>query len=177
MGTGTAFGLSGAALATCALLALIWPVEASTRGAADHATDLIDPTVALALTRRSGPVVVEIEHDVDPVCARDFYTAMIDVKRIRHRNGTYGWSLSRDIADERHWVERFSAPTWNDYLRQRDHMTPAEHAVLACAIGRGGGTCIVSVRRLLERPLGSVRWQARTPDHGLIMPVAASSSP
>lgn len=177
LGTGTAFGLSGAALAACCLLAKAWPAEAERAGPGDGAIASGDIAITLAITGRSGPIVVEVEHDVDPASARAFYAAMIEVKRIRHRNGAYGWSLSRDIADEKRWVERFTAPTWNDYLRQRDRMTQAEHAALSAAIEQGGGSGIVGVRRLLERPLGSVRWQAETPDRGLTLPVAAGTGP
>jgi Transmembrane secretion effector len=60
---------------------------------------LADPEVRLSLTPRSGPIVIEIEYRVDPAKARLFYAVMQHVQLSRQRNGAYGWSIARDIAD------------------------------------------------------------------------------
>src|SRR5215475_2918949 len=80
---------------------------------------LADPEVRLALTSRSGPLVVEIEYRVSQENARAFHNVMQDVQLSRQRNGAYGWSVARDIADPELWTERYHCPTWLDYLRQR----------------------------------------------------------
>lgn len=129
--------------------------------------------VALALTGRSGPIVVEIGYEVDPDEAREFYRVMQEVQRLRARNGGYDWSLSRDIADPRQWVERFHCPTWHDYLRLRDRNTAAEIATIDAAFAFHRGSEKPTIRRWLERPFGSVRWRADTRDAGLdgVLPV------
>src|SRR3546814_2631711 len=48
--------------------------------------ELGDPEVALALTARSGPLVVEIEYRVDPAEARTYYNAMQKVQQIGRAN-------------------------------------------------------------------------------------------
>ena len=78
-----------------------------------------EPQVAMAITPRSGPVVIEVDYEVDPALARQFYDAMLKLQRARQRNGAFDWSLSRDIADPAVWTERYLCPTWGDYLRLR----------------------------------------------------------
>lgn len=123
--------------------------------------------VALALSGRSGPVIVEIEYRVEPDEARAFYRVMQDVAQLRHRNGAYDWSIARDIADPWEWIERFHCPTWHDYLRLRDRNTREEMGIIEAAIAfhRRPGPPVV--KRRLERPYGSVRWRDETRDDGL----------
>ena len=90
---------------------------------------LADPEVQLSLTGRSGPLVVEIEYRVAQENARAFHNVMQDVQLSRQRNGAYGWSIARDIADPELWTERYHCPTWLDYLRQRNRSTQSERAL------------------------------------------------
>jgi hypothetical protein len=123
-----------------------------------------EPEVGMALTRRSGPIIIEIDYDVDPAQARDFYGAMLQVQRTRLRNGGFNWSISRDIADPAHWTERYQCPTWGDYLHMRERFTQADKDIqlLARSFDQKAGD--LRVRRRLERPFGSVRWRTDTPD-------------
>ena len=54
---------------------------------------------------------------------------MQEVQLSRQRNGAYGWSIARDIADPELWTERYHCPTWLDYLRQRNRSTQSERAL------------------------------------------------
>jgi MFS family permease len=161
---------SGAMLFATALLSVLMPLPESTE--ADVATVEIahQPEVGMALTMRSGPVVIEIDYDVDPDDARDFYTAMLAVQRTRLRNGGFDWSMSRDIADPALWTERYKCPTWGDYLRMRDRFSQTDIALHEAARNYHRDTGELRIRRKLERPFGSVRWKADTPDprHGTI---------
>ncbi|HUE48674.1 MAG TPA: MFS transporter, partial [Steroidobacteraceae bacterium] len=56
----------------------------------EEAEVLDDPEVRLALTGRSGPLVVEIEYRVAQDNARAFHNVMQDVQLSRQRNGAYG---------------------------------------------------------------------------------------
>ncbi|MCC8967879.1 MFS transporter [Bradyrhizobium sp. Pear76] len=134
----------------------------SARG--EDAEVLADPKVRLTLTDRSGPLVVEIEYRVAPENALGFHTVMQDVQLSRQRNGAYGWSIARDIADPELWTERYHCPTWLDYLRQRNRSTQSERALDYKATAFHIGPDPVRIRRMLERPFGSVRWKADVPD-------------
>jgi predicted MFS family arabinose efflux permease len=138
---------------------------------------LADPEVRLSLTGRSGPLVVEIEYRVAPDNARLFHNVMQEVQLSRQRNGAYGWSIARDIADPELWTERYHCPTWLDYLRQRNRATQSERALHQLAIDFHLGPDPIRVRRMLERPFGSVRWKEDTPDRAAneVLPVATAA--
>jgi MFS family permease len=149
------------------------PVDART----EAAELLADPEVRLPLTGRSGPLVVEIEYRVDQENARAFHNVMQEVQLSRQRNGAYGWSIARDIADPELWTERYHCPTWLDYLRQRNRSTQSERALHQRARDFHLGPDPVRVRRMLERPFGSVRWKEDTPDRAAseVLPVATAA--
>ena len=123
------------ALLTAAGLMLISPIlglwlTMPRVGARNEDADVLaDPEVKLSLTGRSGPLVVEIEYRVAQENARAFHNVMQDVQLSRQRNGAYGWSIARDIADPELWTERYHCPTWFDYLRQRNRSTQSERAL------------------------------------------------
>ena len=139
---------------------------------------LADPEVRLSLTPRSGPIVIEIEYRVDPGRARLFYAVMQHVQLSRQRNGAYGWAIARDIADPELWTERFHCPTWHDYLRQRSRSTASERALHLRANEFHIGPEPIRIRRMLERPIGSVRWKEDTPDRSTaaITPITSPGS-
>jgi MFS family permease len=144
----------------------------------EDAEVLADPEVQLALTARSGPLVVEIEYRVAQENARAFHTVMQEVQLSRQRNGAYGWSIARDIADPELWTERYHCPTWLDYLRQRNRSTQSERALHQRAMGFHLGPDPVRIRRMLERPFGSVRWKEETPDRAAneVLPIASAAT-
>ncbi len=144
----------------------------------EDAEVLADPEVQLLLTARSGPLVVEIEYRVAQDNARAFHNVMQEVQLSRQRNGAYGWSIARDIADPELWTERYHCPTWLDYLRQRNRSTQSERALHQSAIDFHLGPDPVRVRRMLERPFGSVRWKEETPDQAAreVLPVASAAA-
>ncbi|MES5488683.1 MFS transporter [Bradyrhizobium sp. INPA03-11B] len=145
----------------------------------EDATDtLADPEVRLQLSGRSGPLVVEIEYRVAQDNARAFHNVMQDVQLSRQRNGAYGWSIARDIADPELWTERYHCPTWLDFLRQRNRATQIERELHQKAAAFHIGAEPIRVRRMLERPFGSVRWKDETPDRAAkeVIPVVATAA-
>jgi MFS family permease len=162
---GFAYVASGIAVAATLLLGWLLPLP---KGNEDEDTSSVeigaDPEVRLDLSMRSGPVVIEVEYDVDPERARDFYGVMVEMAKVRKRIGAFDWTISRDIANPAIWIERYHCPTWGDYLRMRDRYTQADLDIQeqADAFNRSGQGR--RVRRRLERPYGSVRWKADSPD-------------
>jgi MFS family permease len=165
-GHGVAFALavSGGVSAATALLGQILPLPREDEIDTSQVPIGHDPEVALALTMRSGPIVVEVEYEVDPDQARAFYGVALRLQRLRQRNGGFDWSIARDIADPARWTERYHCPTWGDYLRMRDRYTQSDLDLQhqADAFNRAGQGR--RVRRWLDRPYGSVRWKADSPD-------------
>jgi MFS family permease len=166
IGVAQAFYVSGAAVILTPLLSRLLPMPDISAAGAEPVELEGEPEVGMALTLRSGPVVVEVDYEVDPGQAREFYDAMLKLQRARRRNGAFEWSVARDIADPALWTERFLCPTWGDYLRLRSRFTHADRELqeAASAFIRPGAER--RIRRKLERPFGSVRWRADTPDTG-----------
>ena len=163
-GLALALMVSGVAVAATVVLGIFAPLPRGDAEGQDAAEIANEVEVAMDLNLRSGPVVIEIEYDVDPDHAREFYDAMRLVQRLRQRNGGFNWTISRDIAAANIWLERYHCPTWGDYLRMRDRYTQADSEAQAAAnvFDRSEGE--LRVRRWLERPYGSVRWRADSPD-------------
>jgi MFS family permease len=159
----TAMLVSAAAAASTTLLGLVLRMPSASDSEHEEVR-MSDPEVALDLTGRSGPIVTEVEYSIAHEDAREFYRRMMAVRLLRMRNGAFEWSIARHIADPQIWVERFTCPTWHDYLRLRDRNTAEEMAVMQNAQDMiRPGTQLV-VRRMLERPFGSVRWFENTPE-------------
>jgi predicted MFS family arabinose efflux permease len=171
--------LSAAGLMLLSTLLGLWlrmpPVGARNEAASEL---LADPEVRLSLTGRSGPLVVEIEYRVARDNARAFHNVMLEVQRSRQRNGAYGWSIARDIADPELWTERYHCPTWTDFLHQRNRATQSERQLYLQAVHFHIGPEPVRVRRMLERPFGSVRWKEESPDRAAdeLLPVVATAA-
>ena len=155
---------SGGAMLAMPLLAILFPLPQATAADVELVELAHQPEVGLALTMRSGPVVIEIDYEVDPAQAREFYAAMLKVQRTRLRNGGFDWSISRDIADPALWTERYQCPTWGDYLRMRDRFSQTDIMLHEEARSFNRTARELRVRRKLERPFGSVRWKADSPD-------------
>jgi predicted MFS family arabinose efflux permease len=175
-GVETALLVSAALMLASPLLGLWLPMP-PVGARNEDAGVLADPEVRLSLTGRSGPLVVEIEYRVAQENARAFHCVMQEVQLSRQRNGAYGWSIARDIADPELWTERYHCPTWLDYLRQRNRSTQSERALHQRAMDFHLGPEPVRVRRMLERPFGSVRWKEDTPDRAAreVLPVATAA--
>ncbi|PNU04987.1 MFS transporter [Novosphingobium guangzhouense] len=156
--------VSGIAVAATALLGLVLPIGEDPEADMDSVEIAHEPAATLPLTLRSGPLVVEVEYDVDPALAREFYEAMMKMQKVRKRIGAFDWSIARDIENTAIWTERYHCPTWGDYLRMRGRYTQADFAVQAQVDAFNRSNHGNRVRRRLERPFGSVRWKAESYD-------------
>lgn len=176
-GYGTDIALIASGLVTIATIATgaRWRMPAIEEQR-DPDRPLSEPETNLDLTGRSGPIAVVLEYRVPTDRARDFYTAMTALESIRHRTGGYNWSIARDVADPELWTERYYTPTWHDYLRQRSRFTAADLETWQRALEFHKGPEEVRVRRMLERPYGSVRWSEDVPDRGVIVPLPGQGS-
>lgn len=163
-GIGPAIIISGIAVAATPALGLWLRIPSVSASDADMAEALDLPVTQLRLTPRSGPIVIELDYRVDPLQARDFYGVMQKIRAIRLRTGGFSWSLARDIGDPALWTEHYHCPSWGAYLHQRSRMTQADRQIQADAIAFQQGGKPLTIRRRLDRPFGSVRWQEASVD-------------
>ena len=133
----TAIIASGVMMLTLPLITMFLTLPEASQAGAEAVDIENEPEVGLAITMRSGPIVIEIEYHVEPEDPRAFYTAMQEVRNF---------------------------PTWGDYLRMRDRFTQADLDAQSAANALTVDGKIAGVRRGLERPFGSVRWKENTPD-------------
>jgi len=159
-----AFIGSGIAVMCTALLGIILALPRDEEVDQDSVDIGYEPEVGMALTMRSGPVIVDVDYDVDPDKAREFYAVMLQLQRMRKRIGGFQWSISRDVSNPALWIESYHCPTWGDYLRMRSRYSQADLDLQTQADGYNRSGEGRRVRRRLERPYGSVRWQADSPD-------------
>jgi MFS family permease len=73
-----------------------------------------------------GPVLVLIEYQVPEEDVEHFLAAMSRLRIVRRRLGASRWGIYEDIANHGRFVETFTVPSWDRYLRQRAHYTEAD---------------------------------------------------
>jgi len=124
-----------------------------------------EPVTAVPVDSRSGPIVIIIEYIIDEADIVEFLHVMAERRRIRRRDGAFNWTLSRDLADPRLWIERYHTPTWLDYVRHNSRMTQEDAVVpeRLRALHRGDHPPVV--RRLIERQTDSLPGGALTDTH------------
>jgi MFS family permease len=155
-GISMAVYVSGALMLLSPLIGLRYRIPDPSTPVEEALVAIAEPEVSLALTPRSGPIIVEMEYRIAPQQARQFYRVMQRVQQVRRRNGAHAWSIARDVADSSVWMERFRCPTWLDYLRMRGRSTEAERDIHAMARSYHLDQSPIRVRRMLERPFDSV---------------------
>jgi len=125
------------------------------KGRAEEGSLLEDPEVRVPLSGRDGTVAIEIEYRIQQKNSPGFRRSMQDLRLVRKRNGAYGWSLARNMAEPDMWIERYHFHTWHDYLRQRNRSTQTERALEARIIKEyHEGPGKVRVRRTIDRSFG-----------------------
>nr|GAJ37591.1 hypothetical protein BDOA9_0202090 [Bradyrhizobium sp. DOA9] len=152
-GVETALLVAASLMLSSPLLGLRFRMPSVGEGA-EEGSLLEDPQVRLPVRGRDGPVVIEIEYRVEQKNAPQFRQEMLELRLVRQRNGAYGWSIARNMADPEIWIERYHFHTWHDYLRQRNRSTLAERALEDGVIkDYHFGPGKVRVRRTIERVL------------------------
>lgn len=156
--TAEASGLTAALLASgvvqvvCALVGFRFPLAPATELNLDPLGVWREPSTALSIEPRSGPVVVAIDYKIDEADVPAFLAAMAERRRIRRRDGARNWSLLRDLAEPTHWVERYHTETWLDYVRHNLRRTHDDAGISQRVMALHRGDAPPVVRRMIERP-------------------------
>jgi MFS family permease len=122
-----------AAAALCAMLALV--VLARVRVEAAGARDLTplpfwsEPELAVPLLPRQGPIMTQLEYQIDVARVDEFMQLMQESRRMRLRNGALSWELFQDAADLGHFIEYFVDGSWVEHLRQHERVTAHDQAL------------------------------------------------
>jgi MFS family permease len=140
----------------CAALARWLPLSQSIDRNLDPLRRWEEPSTAVPVDSRTGPVVISVEYVIREDDIVEFLSAMAERRRIRRRDGARNWRLLRDLSDPELWIERYESPTWLDYVRLNSRLTQDDAIVPARLLALHRGPETPRVRRLLERQTSSL---------------------
>ena len=153
---GAALLIAAFVILACALLGRWMPLMQSGELNLDPLRLWKEPSTAVPVEPRTGPVVITIEYVIREEDALEFLRRMAERRRIRRRDGARNWRVLRDLADPQLWIERYETPTWLDYVRLNSRLTQDDATVpeRLRALHRGPGA--PRVRRMIERQTSSL---------------------
>jgi predicted MFS family arabinose efflux permease len=128
---GTRVALAVSAGAMLALLALSYRVRVKMGDEADVTPGLQLPDLAIAVEPLpdDGPVLIQVEYQIDPENREAFLRTMQTIEPTRRRNGASNWRVFRDLGADGRFVERFIITSWAEYVRLRTRMTIADRQI------------------------------------------------
>lgn len=117
----------------------------------DPLNRFIEPTLALQLQPRTGPIMVTIDFDIDEADIPEFLQTMSARRRIRLRDGARRWSLLRDLESPGIWTEKYYVATWVEYVRHNQRRTMSDSGISDALHALHQGSGLPKVRRMIER--------------------------
>ncbi|WP_112872905.1 MFS transporter [Paracoccus endophyticus] len=110
-----------------------------------------EPSLALDLRGRSGPIMVMVDYRIAAQDTPAFLRLMALRRNIRRRDGARNWALLRDLENPELWSESYHIATWDDYVRHNLRRTKADNTVTEAlgALHQGEGS--PQVHRMIER--------------------------
>jgi MFS family permease len=93
-----------------------------------------EPHITLDLEPGEGPVLVMVEYRVKLAEMEKFAQVMIEMRRVRRRDGAVRWRLFRDPTDPGRCAEIYVVESWAEHLRQTDRETVADREIREAAL-------------------------------------------
>jgi hypothetical protein len=87
------------------------------------------PVVVNEPQAEHGPVLVTVEYRIDPHRTAEFALAMLELGRVRRRDGAVDWGLFEDVAEQGRYLETFMVESWAEHLRQHERPTVADRQI------------------------------------------------
>jgi MFS family permease len=150
-GVANALLLSSAVMLAGIVIGLKLPMPAFETLNLDPLNRFTEPSLSLDITPRSGPVVIQVDYEIDDIDVPEFMALMGERRRIRIRDGVRNWALMRDLEKPGRWIETYHTPTWVEYIRhnQRRTQVDGENTDRLRALHRGETG--PQVHRMIER--------------------------
>jgi len=146
-----AFTMSASVLLVGAVVGYILPLTEFDALNLDPLNRFIEPTLALQLTPRTGPIMVTVDFDILERDIPEFLQTMALRRRIRLRDGARRWSLLRDLEHPRVWTEKYYVATWVEYVRHNQRRTVSDSGISDALHALHQGSGPPRVRRMIER--------------------------
>ncbi|MBL8269631.1 MFS transporter [Steroidobacter sp.] len=134
-----------------------------------------EPATSVAVEPRTGPVVVTIEYRIRDEDVLEFLATMAERRRIRKRDGAMNWMLLRDLNEPDVWMERYTTPTWLEYIRHNNRMTQDDANIPQRLRELHQGPGLPVVRRLIERQTAALPAGHISTPHDLAEPLTDPS--
>jgi len=90
---------------------------------------LAEPDTPLTVPADGGPVFVTVTYQVQPGAEDDFQQAAQPLGWSRRRTGAVSWVVLQHAESPGRFVEMFTVPSWDEYLRQQERRTVADAAL------------------------------------------------
>jgi len=96
---------------------------------------VVQPPIAVGshVHAEDGPVLVQIEYLLAEEDVDAFLEAAAALRFVRRRLGATQWGVFEDVTHHGRFIETFVVPSWDSYLRQRQHYTAEDAAAEARA--------------------------------------------
>ena len=107
----------------------------------------------------TGPVMVTVEYQIDPVDAEAFAGVMRETRRARLRQGALSWGLFKDTSAPGRYIEYFVDESWLEHHRRLERFTAADEGLRERRLAfHKGGTAPAVSRFVAEGLRQSNRW-------------------
>ncbi|OBG25227.1 MFS transporter [Mycobacterium sp. 852002-51057_SCH5723018] len=136
-GLGTAMIWSAVLLGIAALSVTVFGLRPSTgKLSRDISRAWPTPMLVFEPCPNDGPVLVTVRYRVPEDKRPGFVEAMSAVRRSRLRTGGHSWRLYRSLEEPDMVLERFTVPSWSEFVRQRaERWLESDHDGAAKAVG------------------------------------------
>jgi MFS family permease len=128
-GIRASFVIAGIVLLLTPFLARLYPLRHGDEREITISPNWPEPVFKTPPDPERGPVMVQVEYDIDPEDFSGFLQAVQELGRIRRRDGAIRWGLYEDAASPTHHIESFLVESWAEHLRQYERVTLADREV------------------------------------------------
>jgi MFS family permease len=129
-GTRLALAMSAGLMVVLLLLARRVRVQMGSEADVTTGVQLPDLAITLEPLPDDGPVLIQIEYQIEPEQRDAFLRAIHAVEQSRRRNGAESWRVFRDLGEEGRFVERFVVASWAEFVRLRARMTVTDRKLV-----------------------------------------------
>jgi MFS family permease len=151
LGSGEALLISAAAMLAGVGIGFLLPMPAFATLDLNPLNRFNEPPLRLDIRPRSGPIVIQIDFEIDDKDVPEFLKIMVERRRIRLRDGAQNWALMRDLENPDIWTETYHTPTWVDYVRHNHRRTNADALITDRLRELHKGQKPPFVHRMIER--------------------------
>jgi MFS family permease len=125
-GVRSALIVAGAGLLVGTVAARRWPLAPGESVDLSPASAWSEPELLLEPEPGDGPVLVTLEYRVARERAEEFVAAMLELGRVRRRDGAYAWNVYEDLEDPGRYLETFTVASWSEHMRQHERLTVSD---------------------------------------------------